>query len=205
MSVTLVDTPFSNRRNIVNALARAGATVTLSSDAAEIAAADTVILPGVGAFSTAMQWLRERRIDIALKDAVARHAMLLGVCLGYQLLFESSTEMGSTLGLGFLRGEVTSFQGTQSAPPKIGWNSIQIVKPSALFVGIADQADMYFVHSFRVERSVDCVAVASCGGRFVAAAERGNVFGVQFHPEKSSVSGARVINNFVQLAARCAA
>ena len=207
MTVTLIDTPFSNRRNIHRALERAGASVTLSSSAETIASSARIVLPGVGAFAASMQWLRERGIDSALREAVSRGASLLGVCVGHQLLFESSSEMGVTAGLGFLSGEVAPFDSMRRALPQIGWNTIRLGRSSALFNGVgkgvgngvAAEPHMYFVNSFRVRASADAVAYASYAGEFVAAAERGNVRGVQFHPERSSLAGAQLLRNFVSL------
>jgi imidazole glycerol phosphate synthase glutamine amidotransferase subunit len=193
MAVTLVDSPFANLRNIERALRAAGAEVLVTADAATIARATKIVLPGVGSFAAAMQWLRERSLDIALRDAATRGVPLLGICVGHQLLFESSTEGDGAEGLGLLRGSVTRFDDADRAVPQIGWNRIRAMRPS--FVG--GDADVYFVNSYRVAGSDDAVAMASYGGEFVAAVQRENVCGVQFHPEKSSDAGLRMLRSFV--------
>ena len=191
--ITLIDSPVANVANIARALRHSGADLRLTRDASTIAAADRIVLPGVGSFGAAMQWLREQRIDDAIRGAVARGAALLGICVGHQLLFDVSHEMGTTPGLGLIRGEVRKFEGPLTVP-QIGWNRVRF-KKSTLFDG---EAAFYFVNSYAAFDAESEVARADYGGAFTAAVERERVFGVQFHPEKSSAAGLQVLRNFVQ-------
>jgi glutamine amidotransferase len=140
-----------------------------------------------------MQWLTENGIDDAIRDAVGRGASLLGVCVGHQLLFDVSHEMGITRGLGLIRGEVHKFGGILPVP-QIGWNRVAAKGP--LFEAVEDGV-FYFVNSYAVMNAPDEIARADYGGTFTAAVNRGRVFGVQFHPEKSSAAGLRVLRNFI--------
>ena len=189
----LIDSPFANIANIARALRAAGATVEISRDAETIADARQIVLPGVGSFAAAMAWLRETNLDDVLRDAVANGASLLGICVGHQLLFESSDEMGVTRGLGLLRGAVRRLDGALPVP-QIGWNRVSARGP--LFTGVESEA-FYFVNSYAA-RGVDSeIASADYDGPFTAAVQQGRVFGVQFHPEKSSTAGLRVLRNFI--------
>jgi imidazole glycerol-phosphate synthase subunit HisH len=189
--VTLIDSPVANTANIARALRAAGATLTVTSEPAAIAAARKLVLPGVGSFAAAMAWLTSTHIDAALRDAVARGASLLGICVGHQLLFDISYEHGTTRGLGLLAGEVRRLDGALPVP-QIGWNRVSSSTPL-----IPDSTPFYFINSYAVRDADAEVARAGYGGTFTAAAQRGNVFGVQFHPEKSSSAGLQVLRNFV--------
>ncbi len=189
----LIDSPFANIANIARALRAVGATIDVTRDPASIARASKVVLPGVGSFAAAMAWLGETGIDVALRDAVANDASLLGICVGHQLLFDSSNEMGITRGLGFVRGEVRRFAGALPVP-QIGWNRVRARGP--LFEGVESEA-FYFVNSYAARGVESEIASADYDGPFTAAVQRGRVFGVQFHPEKSSAAGLRVLRNFV--------
>lgn len=198
----LIDSPFANIANIARALRAVDADVEVTHDAASIARSSQIVLPGVGSFAAAMAWLRDTRIDIALHDAVANGAFLLGICVGHQLLFSSSEEnchsgarhqCDKTGGLGLVRGDVRKFEGPLPVP-QIGWNRVRARGP--LFEGVEDEA-FYFVNSYAAREVEDEVASAEYNGAFTAAVQRGRVFGVQFHPEKSSSAGLRVLRNFV--------
>jgi glutamine amidotransferase len=191
--VILIDSPVANIANIARALRAAGATIDISRDASSIARASKIVLPGVGSFAAAMTWLREARIDVALRDAVSNGASLLGICVGHQLLFDSSYEMGITRGLGFLRGEIRKFEGGLPVP-QIGWNRVRARGP--LFEGVESEA-FYFVNSYAARGVESEIASADYNGPFTAAVQRERVFGVQFHPEKSSTAGLCVLRNFV--------
>jgi imidazole glycerol-phosphate synthase subunit HisH len=193
MKTTLIDSPVANVANIARALRTAGAELEVTSDPIAIANAQKLVLPGVGSFIAAMQWLTEHGIDHAVRDAVQRGASLLGVCVGHQLLFDISHEMGSTRGLGLIRGEVHKFGGVLPVP-QIGWNRVAANGP--LFDGVEDGV-FYFVNSYAAADAPDEVARADYGGPFTAAVQRERVFGVQFHPEKSSAAGLRVLRNFL--------
>jgi len=193
MNTTLIDSPVANVANIARALRTAGADLEITSDPIAIANAQKLVLPGVGSFIAAMQWLTENRIDDAIRDAIQRGASLLGVCVGHQLLFDVSHEMGITPGLGLMTGEVRKFGGILPVP-QIGWNRVATRGP--LFDGVEDGV-FYFVNSYAAIDAPDEIARADYGGSFTAAVQRERVFGVQFHPEKSSAAGLRVLRNFI--------
>ena len=193
MITTLIDSPVANVANIARALRTAGAELDVTRDAGAIARAQKLVLPGVGSFIAAMRWLEENRIDAAIREAVARGASLLGICVGHQLLFDVSHEMGTTPGLGLLSGEVHKFDSILPVP-QIGWN--RVTARGSLFDGVEDGV-FYFVNSYAVSNAPDEIARADYGGPFTAAVQRDRIFGVQFHPEKSSAAGLRVLRNFV--------
>lgn len=194
MNVVLIDSPFANTANIARALATTGAILTVTSEAAEIAAARRLVLPGVGSFRAAMAWLEERGIDRAIRVAVRNGSPLLGICVGHQLLFEASDEHGRTGGLALVRGDVEELKGPLPVP-QIGWNRLRGRGP--LFEGIEEEF-FYFVNSYAVRAAPDETAGAEYNGRFTAAVQVERVFGVQFHPEKSSTAGLRLLRNFIQ-------
>jgi len=195
MEVTLIDSPVANVANIARGLREAGASLDVTRDADAISRAAKIVLPGVGSFIAAMRWLEENRIDDAIRTAVKNGATLLGICVGHQALFETSHEMGVTRGLGLVRGEVTKFEGALPVP-QIGWNRVT-ANGSPLFEGITSGTSFYFVNSYASSKAPDEIARADYGGPFTAAVQNGRVFGVQFHPEKSSAAGLRVLRNFV--------
>lgn len=188
----LVDSPFANIANIARALRAVGATLEITRDAPSIARATKIVLPGVGSFAAAMAWLRDLHIDVALHEAIAGGAYLLGICVGHQLLFDGSDEMGDTRGLALVRGEVRRFEGALPVP-QIGWNRVSARGP--LFDGVESEA-FYFVNSYAARNAEGEIASADYNGPFTAAVRRERVFGVQFHPEKSSGAGLRVLRNF---------
>lgn len=194
MNVTLIDSPVANVANIARALRAAGASLELTRDPAVIARAPKLVLPGVGSFGAAMAWLVETRIDDAIRAAVANDASLLGICVGHQLLFDVSHEMGKTRGLGLLRGDVVQYEGPLPVP-QIGWNRVHVQHP--LFDGIPSNTAFYFVNSYAARNAESEIASAEYNGSFTAAVQQGRVFGVQFHPEKSSRAGLRVLRNFI--------
>lgn len=201
MEVTLIDSPFANLGSIRRSLEAAGAEVSLSSSPEEIAASRAVVLPGVGSFGPAARWIRESGIARGLTEARDRSASILGICLGHQLLFENSEEGGGESGLGFIRGTVRRFD--RGLPvPQIGWNRVNL-KPDWLFDGIEDQASFYFVHSYYATglSPESEIATAYYAVDYPVAARNGKVTGVQFHPERSSAAGIRVLSNFVRLGA----
>ncbi|GAC1399562.1 MAG: imidazole glycerol phosphate synthase subunit HisH [Thermoanaerobaculia bacterium] len=196
MEVVLVDSPVANVANIQRALTSVGANVTLTADPARIAAAGKVVLPGVGSFAAAMRWLDSSGAGEAVRSAASAGAWLLGICVGHQVLFDDSDEDGQWHGLGILSGSVRRF----AAPlpvPQIGWNRVETTNED-LFAGIADRTPFYFVNSYRAADAPAEIASSEYGGRFTAAARAGRTFGVQFHPEKSSDAGLRLLGNFVK-------
>ena len=196
MQTTLIDSPFSNLDSIARGLRHVGAELAITAEPERIAAARRIVLPGVGSFAAAIGWLEESGVAAALRDAVSSGASLLGVCLGHQLLFDTSDEMGSWRGLGFCRGRVERF-GEGVRVPKIGWNRVEMAD-DPLFEGIARGSSFYFVHSYRaVGVPAACgIATAEYGGVFNAAVRSARVAGVQFHPEKSSTAGLRLLSNY---------
>jgi glutamine amidotransferase len=190
MEVTLIDSPVANVANIARALRAAGADLRVSRDPSVIANARKLVLPGVGSFVAAMSWLVDNRIDIAIAEAVQQGASLLGICVGHQLLFDVSHEMGTTRGLGLIRGEIVKYDGVLPVP-QIGWNRVTSTAP------IVGDGVYYFVNSYAATSTPHEIARADYGGPFTAAVQNGRVFGVQFHPEKSSSAGLEVLRNFI--------
>ena len=195
MIVTLIDSPVANVANIARGLREAGASLNVTRDPDVIARTQKLVLPGVGSFIAAMRWLEENRIDEAIREAVKNGASLLGICVGHQALFDASHEMGITRGLGLVAGEVKKYEGALPVP-QIGWNRVT-TNGSPLFAGLAPNTSFYFVNSYAASNVPSEIARADYGGPFTAAVQNGRVFGVQFHPEKSSTAGLRVLRNFV--------
>jgi imidazole glycerol-phosphate synthase subunit HisH len=198
--IAIVDYGMGNKRSVEKALEHVGAQPRITADHDEIRAAAAVILPGVGAFPEAMRRLRASGLDQVVADVAGSGTPLLGICLGMQLLFASTTEHEGAAGLGLLDGEVTAL----AAPklPHIGWNEVAFERPGALTEGLGDAAAFYHVHSFVCRPSVedDVVGRGDYGERFVSIVERGSVMGAQFHPEKSSRDGLALLRNFAALA-----
>ena len=194
--VTLIDSPVANVANIARALRAAGGEIEITRDSAIVAAAAKIVLPGVGSFRAAMEWLQRTGIDDALRVAAGRGASLLGICVGHQLLFNASEEMGFTEGLGLVRGVVRKLSPALPVP-QIGWNRVRF-EAAWLFDGVRSGSPFYFVNSYAAFAPEDQIASAQYGDPFTAAIQRGKVCGVQFHPEKSSHDGLRVLANFVK-------
>jgi glutamine amidotransferase len=196
----VIDYGMGNRRSVEKALERAGAATSITRDPAELGAADGLVLPGVGAFPLAMRNLRELGLAELIHARVEDGVPLLGICLGMQLLLDSSEELQPTAGLGLIPGVVTRLQTSGLRVPHIGWNEVHFERRSSLTEGLsADGCAFYHVHSFapRPAESADVVGSTEYGERFATIVERGRVFGVQFHPEKSSADGLRLLENFV--------
>jgi imidazole glycerol-phosphate synthase subunit HisH len=205
--IALLDYGMGNTRSVEKALARAGADVVRTAEADAARAADGVVLPGVGAFPAGVERIRALAVDELLAERVAAGAPLLGICLGMQLLFERSTEHGGADGLGLLAGEVSELRPEGRKLPHIGWEPVEIEPDSELFAGLDSGSPFYFVHSFAARPADSRVVVgrASWGERFAVAVESPPLYGVQFHPEKSSVAGLRLLENFARVCTRIAA
>jgi glutamine amidotransferase len=201
--IAILDYGMGNLRSVEKALEHVGVTAKISSAADEVRAADGVILPGVGAFPAAMARIRELGLDELIAERRDAGVPILGICLGLQLLFESSTELGGATGLGLLDGPVGELEAEGLKVPHIGWSPVRWERDSRLADGIPSETPFYFVHSFAPRPSGDeLLGSAEYGVRFACAAERDNVFGVQFHPEKSSSAGLRLLSNFAGVCAK---
>ena len=199
--VAVVDYGVSNLRSVERALAAVGAEPVLTRDPAAVEGCAGVVLPGVGAFGAAVDALDALGLRRVVTAAVERGTPLLGVCLGFQLLFEWSDESGGRPGLGLLRGEIRRIDPCRGKVPHMGWNRLQIRRPSPLLEGVADGTWAYFVHSYAAPAGGDDV-VAGCeygGAALAAACARSVVYGTQFHPEKSGPQGLRLYANFVRI------
>lgn len=195
MNLALIDAGGANLGSVRHALARLGVVPRLVRDADALRGAQRVILPGVGAAVPSMALLRERGLDVALRGL---QVPLLGICLGMQVLFETSEE-GEVECLGLLPGRVRRMQGNAHVRiPHMGWNRLYSRKNSPLLDGIDEADQVYFVHGYAVDAGDCCIAEAEHGSRFAAIVARGNVCGMQFHPERSSTVGARLLRNFLQ-------
>jgi glutamine amidotransferase len=203
--IAIADYGMGNRRSVEKALEHVGARPLITADHDAIRAADGVILPGVGAFPEAMRNVARGGLDELLRERAAAGVPVLGICLGLQLFFERSSEHEGAAGLGLLGGDVTPLNAPKL--PHIGWNRVGFERPSALTEGLGEAAAFYHVHSLacRPSEPADVVGRGEYGEPFVSIVERGNVFGVQFHPEKSSRDGLALLANFARVCARVAA
>jgi glutamine amidotransferase len=204
--IAIVDYGAGNLGSIEKALRYIGAEAILTHDPAEAAAADGLVLPGVGAFGHCMSGLESADMRGAVLDFVGSGRPFLGICVGLQMLFTESVEMGSRQGLGVIPGRVIRFGDTVGADlkiPQIGWNSVRYRPGAALFAGIPQETRFYFVHSYYPAPESETVvsATADYGGDFCCAVEVGNVHATQFHPEKSGSAGLAVLRNFAALCA----
>jgi glutamine amidotransferase len=205
--IAILDYGMGNLRSAEKAFEHVGASVTVTRDHDAVRAADGVVLPGVGAFPRAMAAVRELGFEELIEERVAAGVPVLGICLGMQLLFDSSTELGGARGLGLLPGTVERLEAPGLKVPEIGWNPVSWRRASALTDGLPEPCPMYHVHSYspRPARDEDVLGTATYGTEFVSAVQRGGgrdrIFGTQFHPEKSSANGLRLLANFTRIAA----
>ncbi len=202
--IGLIDYNMGNLQSVRNAFEKLGVSVKIIQKAEEIAVCDKIILPGVGAFKDAMQCLKEREMDEAIRDFATSHKPLLGICLGMQLLFESSVEFGKSVGLGLIEGEIVQFDTSRFQSrlkvPHMGWNELFITQKSALFKGMPEAFYLYFVHSFHAQCDEKyIIGKTMYGYEFPSAVQRDNVYGFQPHPEKSHDNGLKILKNFVEL------
>ena len=199
MSVAIIDYGVGNLRSVEKAFHAGGVDAQVSSDEKLLRTADKLVLPGVGAFRACMEALAERGFDRLVREHVEEGTPLLGVCVGMQMLFEESEEFGTTRGLGFLRGRVRRFPDGLRVP-QVGWNQVEWKGRHALSEGIDDKTFFYFVHSFFCEAADvdDALGETEYGITYPSVVARGNVCGVQFHPEKSQSAGLRLLKNFAE-------
>jgi glutamine amidotransferase len=202
ITVAVVDYGMGNRRSVEKALEHVGARPLITREPAALEEADALVVPGVGAFPHGMRNLIELGLDDRIRAAAAAGKPVLGICLGMQLLFERSQEHEVTDGLGLLAGQVSLLDGGGLRIPHIGWNDVRFERPSPLTAGLPrESCAFYHVHSLaaRPEDPADVIATTEYGERFATVVSHGNVFGVQFHPEKSSRDGLALLSNFVTL------
>ena len=199
MSIAIIDYGVGNLRSVEKAFHAGGVEAVVSSDEEVLRAADKLVLPGVGAFRACMEALTERGFDRIVRQRVEEGTPLLGVCVGMQMLFEESEEFGKTSGLGFLRGRVRRFPEGLHVP-QVGWNQVEWKSRHALSEGISDRTFFYFVHSFfcETDEAATVVGETEYGLSYASVVARGNVCGVQFHPEKSQAAGLHLLRNFAE-------
>jgi len=197
MSLAIVNYGAGNLASVKKAFEALGANPEVSSDPNVIANAQRIVVPGVGHFA-ATSALETNGLKEAILDAIARGKPLLGICLGMQWLFESSTEAPQVRGLGLLRANCEEFPASVKSP-HVGWNELAVLRPSTLLNGIPERAFVYFAHSFRAPLIAQTVASCEYGTVFSAVVEQDRVFGVQFHPEKSGAVGRQLLENFCEL------
>jgi len=200
--IAVLDYGIGNLRSAEKALQRVGADARLVADPADAAGAAGVVLPGVGAFGRCAEELAASGLAEVALDAVARGIPFLGICVGFQLLYEGSDEDPTAAGLGVLPGTVRRLHGGVKHP-QMQWNTLDVGR-SELLAGVPDPAWVYFVHSFAPEQTEDTTSTCDYGGVVVATAERGPVWGTQFHPEKSGAVGLGILANFVAAVDRVA-
>ena len=200
--IAILDYDAGNIRSVEKALQHLGEETILTHDFREIQKADKVILPGVGAFGDAMEHLKHYELDRAIKEVIAMDKPFLGICLGLQLLFESSDETPGVEGLGILKGNILRIPEEEGLKiPHMGWNSLNVKDNARLFAGINANPYVYFVHSYYLKADNDDIVAASTeySTHIHASVEKGNLFACQFHPEKSSETGLRILKNFAEL------
>jgi len=202
--IGIVDYNMGNLASVINAFAKVGVDATLESDPTKLSQYHKLILPGVGAFGDAMEHLKENSMDEAVIAYAKTGKPLLGICLGMQLLFESSEEFGAHKGLGLIPGKVIAFDESKfdhpQKVPHMGWNELFVQKETPLFDGLDKDFYLYFVHSYHAVCD-DAYAIGKThyGYEFVSAVQNGNIYGIQPHPEKSHENGLKIIENFAKL------
>ena len=200
--IAIIDYDAGNLRSVENALLFLGETPVITRDRNNLLKADTIILPGVGSFGDAMGRLQQYGLADIIRESAKKGTPFLGICLGLQLLFNSSQESPGVAGLGLLQGQILKIPDSKGLKiPHMGWNSLEVAPGSALFKGIATGAYVYFVHSYYLQAENEEIVAASAeyGVHIHAAVERGNIFGCQFHPEKSGQEGLAILKNFIEL------
>lgn len=199
--VAIIDYDAGNIKSVEKAVISLGETAVITGNKEEILNADRVILPGVGAFGDAMEKIRSYGLEEVINEVVRREIPFLGICLGLQLLFESSEESPGVQGLGILKGKILRIPDKGLKVPHIGWNSLSFPNKGRLFEGIEEGAYVYFVHSYYLQAQEPEIVVATTdyATHIHAAVEKGNVFACQFHPEKSSEVGLQILKRFVTI------
>lgn len=200
--IGIIDYGMGNLRSVAKALEKAGGRVKLISKKSEIKRASAIVLPGVGAFGAGIKNLKKLGLVEAIKDSIDNGVPFLGICLGYQLLFKESSEMGKHRGLGIIDGRVKPLKRTtkRMCIPHMGWNSLDLINKGVLFKGLSGNLYTYFVHSYYCEPTEKAVVSSwtKYGVRFAASIQKDNIMATQFHPEKSSAVGMKMLENFVE-------
>jgi len=200
--VILIDAGTGNLLSVQKALECVGANVLRTDDPQKVLSGGRVVLPGVGAFGNFMSGLRGKGLEDAVNETARRGVPLLGICVGMQALFEAGEELGEHVGLGLFMGKVVRFEGPKSVKiPHTGWNQVQTKKEASLFNGIHSGAYVYFNHSYycQARDPSDILATTEYGINYASAVGSENIFGVQFHPEKSQSIGLRILKNFLEV------
>ena len=199
--IAIVDYGMGNLRSVEKAFAKVGHEAKITNDPEQLDAATKIVLPGVGAFADAIAELHRRQLVEPLRRAVQQGKPFLGICLGLQLLFDVSYEDGEHQGLGIVPGKVVRFETNDLKVPHMGWNQLQVRKPSPILEGLSDGDHVYFVHSYYEVPDDDAVIATSTeyGVPFTSSIWRDNLFATQFHPEKSQAQGLRILANFAAL------
>ena len=200
--IAIIDYDAGNLRSVEKALASLGEETVITRNFKEILNADKVILPGVGSFGDAMAQLKKYELDKVVHEVAKKKTPFLGICLGLQLLFESSEETPGVEGLHLLDGHILRIPEEEGLKiPHIGWNSLEFPNKGRLFEGIAEQSYVYFVHSYYLKAAEESIVTATTeyGTHIHASAEKENIFACQFHPEKSSTVGLQILKNFAKL------
>ncbi len=198
----IIDYDAGNIKSVEKALLFLGEQVCVTREREKILSADRVILPGVGSFGKAMERIRSYGLEDVIKEIVSRGTPFLGICLGLQLLFDRSEECEGVAGLGILRGEIIRIPEKEGGKvPQIGWNSLRYPRKGRLFEGVAEESYVYFVHSYYLKAGEENIVTATAEYNTLihASVEKGNVFACQFHPEKSSETGLKILRNFIEI------
>ena len=199
--IAIIDYGAGNLKSVHKAFDYLGAETVITSDPDVIMSADKALLPGVGAFGDAMKQLTESGLDKVVMDFIASGKPLLGICLGLQLLFEESEETPGVKGLGYFKGKIVKIKSDELKIPQMGWNNLKFKRECKLFDGIKDGEFVYFVHSYyaQPENAEDSVATVTYGEELDIAVHKNNVYATQFHPEKSSTAGLKMLENFAKM------
>lgn len=200
--IAIIDYDAGNLKSVEKALAYIGEESVITRDFHEILQADKIILPGVGAFGDAMAMLKKLELDKVIREAVQKNIPFLGICLGLQLLFESSEESPGVEGLGILKGKIVRIPNQEGLKiPHIGWNSLHLQNDGRLFAGLKEQPYVYFVHSYYLQaKEAEIVKATTDYSTLIhASVEKGNLFACQFHPEKSGATGLGILKNFAKI------
>ena len=206
--ITIVNYEMGNLFSLKNAFSYLGYKSTITDNADKISNSNILILPGVGSFNKAMKIIKSKKIDLSIKESLKKGGKILGICLGMQLLSTSSSEDGFNLGLGLIDNEVKKFSIKEvdgMKIPHVGFNSVFSTNKNMLYEKISEKSDFYFVHSYRIKTSTISknYSYFNYGEDFVASYQKDNIFGTQFHPEKSQNNGLRLLKNFVELRNNC--